>query len=244
MSKTERVLAVLERLASGEPPPTHGELMRELEIQRSTLSDLLGELRELGYIDVLDRRYIPGLRLLSFVHRAARQPGLSVGVHPLLETLATLTQETAIYVIQAGGSDTAPRYVVSIDQVESPNPTRYVGQIGDPYPIKSTAAGRAFLAFSEHPRAWDGLPAVEGEEQVDEAELERELQRIRESGFAVVGDEARSTAIAAPMRDANDVLLGVITIVGPSNRVRKREAELGNMLVQELERRLGRRKPG
>lgn len=235
MSKTERVLAVLERLSSGELPPTHGELMRELGIQRSTLSDLLADLRRLGYIEMLDRRYVPGLRLLTFVQRAARQPGLSAGVRPLLETLAEITQETAIYVIQAGA---APRYVVSIDQVESPNPIRYVGQIGDPYPIDTTAAGRVFLAFErrlpEHPEQSSARRGAAADE------LEAELDRIRGRGFAVTGDEARSTAIAVPLHDSHRELLGVITIVGPTNRLRPREEEIANMVIAELERRVER----
>jgi DNA-binding IclR family transcriptional regulator len=224
MSKTERLFAVLERLTSDRPPPTHGELLREVDIQRSTLSDLLAELRQLGYVDVIDRRYVPGLELLTFVHRAARQPNLSAVIAPVLEDLAAETQETAIYVIEAGGYGSTPRYVVSIDQVESPNTIRYVGEIGVPYPIEETAAGRVFLACG-----------VADPDQPDaDAELEGRLEEIRRQGFAVVGEDERSTAIAAPVRDRNEQMLGVVSIVGPTNRLRGQEKKIGRRLLQRL----------
>ena len=69
ITRTERALLLLEHVAAGGPPQTHGELMRELSVPRSTLSDLLAELRDLGYLRVIDRRYAPGPRLIGLVHR-------------------------------------------------------------------------------------------------------------------------------------------------------------------------------
>jgi DNA-binding IclR family transcriptional regulator len=79
VSKTERAFHILERLTSGKPAPTHAELMRELGVQRSTLSDSLSELRDLGYVAVRDRRYLPGARLLTFVRRAGLHGDLAAG---------------------------------------------------------------------------------------------------------------------------------------------------------------------
>src|SRR3954465_7993323 len=104
--------------------------MRDLGAQRSTLSDSLAELRDLGYVAVRDRRYLPGARLLTFVRRAALHGDLAGGVRPSLEALAAATGETAVWVMEDGGQIDSPGAVVSIDQVESPQAIRYVADIG------------------------------------------------------------------------------------------------------------------
>jgi IclR family acetate operon transcriptional repressor len=214
LSKTERAFRILERLASGQPAPTHAELMRELGVQRSTLSDSLAELRDLGFVTVRDRRYLPGARLLTFVRRAGARGDLGAGIRPSLQALRDATGETAIWVVEDGSA------VVSVDQVESEHPIRYVGEIGVPYTLHGTAAGQAFLAFSQ--RTADGL--------------EPELQRVRERGFALKVDVTRSTAIAAPVLDIHGSVVGVISIVGPTDRLADADTRVWPLLAEEIAR--------
>jgi DNA-binding IclR family transcriptional regulator len=214
VSKTERAFLILERLTSGRPAPTHAELMRELHVQRSTLSDSLAELRDLGYVTVRDRRYLPGARLLTFVRRAGLHGDLAAGVRPTLAAIAEATGETACWVIEDGGS------VVTVDQVESAQPIRYVGDVGVPYPMRSTAAGKAFLAFTEHP------PGAHDDE----------LERVRERGFAMKIDASRQTAIAAPVHDQHGALMGVISVVGPTDRLTDAETRVWPLIVAEISR--------
>jgi DNA-binding IclR family transcriptional regulator len=204
MAKIERALAVLERLTSGRPPPTHADLMRELGIQRSTLSDLLSELRRFGYVDVRDRRYTPGLRLVRFVHQAAYQADLGATIRPTLESLRDATGETAVWVIEDLDRGTS----TAIEQAESPQPVRYVAEIGRPYPLESTSAGRVFLAFGER-----RPPHLERLEHLDE-----ELGRVRRNGYATLSLTDRAM-IAAPVFDSSTSLLGVVSIVGPLGRI-------------------------
>lgn len=233
MSKTERAFLILERLASGRPAPTHAELMRELGVQRSTLSDSLAELRDLGYVSVRERRYLPGARLLTFVRRAALHGDLSAGIRPSLEALAEATGETAVYVMEDGDDGETPGHVVSMDQVESRHAIRYVADIGVPFPMESTAAGHAFLAFTHRSAHALARGAANG---FDADALDLELERVRERGFALVGDAARSTAIAAPVRDVHGSVVGVISIVGPTERLVGAEAQVWTLLEQELRR--------
>ncbi|MDX6505792.1 MAG: IclR family transcriptional regulator, acetate operon repressor, partial [Gaiellaceae bacterium] len=206
-------------------PPTHAELMRALEIPRSTLSDLLSELRDLGYVQIVDKRYLPGPRLLSFVYRATHQPTLRAGIRPTLEALAAATQETASYVIEIGGDAREPGQVVAVEQAESPQPIRFVAHLGQPFPITQTAAGRVFLAFTNRTG-----PAV----------LNGELERIRERGYALNVDESRATAVAAPVFDRQGSLVGAVSISGPSDRLREPEERVWPLLrdaLQELRSR-------
>jgi DNA-binding IclR family transcriptional regulator len=231
VSKTERAFLILERLASGRQPPTHAELMRELGVQRSTLSDSLAELRDLGYIAVRERRYLPGARLLTFVRRAGLHGDLTAGVRPSLEALAAATGETAVWVTEDGGDGRTPGVVVSMEQVESAHPIRYVADIGVPFTMHGTAAGHAFLAFT----ARSASSLAEGD-RFDPDELDRELAATRERGFALKVDTSRSTALAAPVRDVHGSLMGVISIVGPTDRLGDAESRVWPLLNEEIGR--------
>jgi DNA-binding IclR family transcriptional regulator len=231
VSKTERAFKILERLTSGQPAPTHAELMRELGVQRSTLTDSLAELRDLGYVAVRDRRYLPGARLLTFVRRAGAHGDLSAGIRPSLQALAGATEETAVWVMEDGGHGGTPGVVVSIDQVESQHSIRYVADIGVPFTMHATAAGHAFLAFTD--RSAHSLSEGNG---FDPDELDRELALVRERGYALKVDTERSTAIAAPVRDVHGGLMGVISIVGPTDRLGDAETRVWPLLAGEIGR--------
>jgi DNA-binding IclR family transcriptional regulator len=234
VSKTERAFLILERLTSGRPAPTHAELMRELGVQRSTMSDSLAELRDLGYVTVRDRRYLPGARLLTFVRRAGLHGDLAAGVRPTLAAIAEATGETACWVIEDGGDADIPGTVVTIDQVESAQAIRYVGDTGTPYPMHTTAAGHAFLAFTG--RSAHALDEGDG---FDRDALDRELARVRERGFAIKVDASRQTAIAAPVHDQHGALMGVISVVGPTDRLADAETRVWPLIAAEIARLSG-----
>lgn len=234
MSKIDRAFRILERLTAGQPPPTHAELMRELGVQRSTLSDALAELRDLGYVAMRDRRYLPGARLATFVRRAAAHSDLSAGIRPSLEALARATGETAVYVMEDGGHGGTPGVVVSIDQVESAHSIRYVADIGVPFTMHGTAAGQAFLAFTHR-----SAHALDEGDAFDPDELDRELARVRDRGFALKVDTERSTALAAPVRDVHGSVMGVISIVGPTDRLGDVETRVWPLLAEEIGRLSG-----
>jgi DNA-binding IclR family transcriptional regulator len=130
-------------------------------------------------------------------------------------------------VTEEPGRGTAASAVVAVDQVESPHPIRYVGAIGEPFPIHTTAAGQVFLAFAERPV--EEVVAAELT-AAERKKLAAKLDTVRAQGFALVGDATRSTAIAAPVRDVHGAVIGVISVVGPSDRVADAETRLWPVL--------------
>jgi len=234
VSKTERAFLILERLTSGKPAPTHAELMRELGVQRSTLSDSLAELRDLGYVIVQDRRYLPGARLLTFVRRACFHDDLAAAIRPSLVSLRDATKETAVWVMEDGRRVDTSGVVVAVDQVESEHPIRYVAAIGVPYMMHRTAAGHAFLAFTGR-----SAHVVAGADGFDPVELDQELERVRGRGFALRVEPGTGTAIAGPVHDKNGTLMGVISIVGPTARLGDVESRVWPVLQAEIGRLSG-----
>lgn len=180
--------------------------MRALGISRSTLSDLLAALRGLGYLQDHDRRWAPGPRLVTLVHRGmAQQTALLSGIHPVLERLAGASGETAAYVIRVGET------TIAVDQAPSPNPIRFVATIGEPFPIEVTTPGIVFRAFDP-----DEPP---------------ELEHVRRRGYAVQDrGPGRSAGIAAPVRSPAGLVIGTIGVVGPPERLRDAETRIWPLL--------------
>jgi DNA-binding IclR family transcriptional regulator len=169
--------------------------MRELGIPRSTLSDLLTELRELGYLQLIDRRYAAGPRLIPLIHRGlAHRSTVLDGVRPVLEQIAAASGETAVYAIRVGDA------IVSLDQAPSANPIRYVATLWEPFPLETTSPGMVFQAYDPDPPA--------------------HLAPVRERGYAVYAPgPTRPAAIAAPVRDPRGEIVAAIIVVGPLDRL-------------------------
>ena len=120
--------------------------MRDLRLPRSTLSDILAELRALGYLQAVDRRYAAGPRLVALIHRGLA-PGTRAlaGLRPVLDQVASMTGETSVYTIRAGDG------IVALDQSPGTDPIRYVATLWEPFPLESTAPGMLFQAFATQP---------------------------------------------------------------------------------------------
>jgi len=184
-------------------------------MQRSTLTDVLAELRTLRLIELQGRQYVPGLRLISLVNQGLRAD-LSDSVRASLGRLSAATGETAVWVIDRVASDE----VVAIAQVESAHGIRFVADIGVPWSIWTTAAGHAFLAFSCRPAP---------------AEMDERLAEIRARGYAVLSGDAGGVAVAAPVIDPRTgIVLGAFSVVGPSDRLTDPHRQVWPALAEEV----------
>src|SRR5690348_7458069 len=97
MSAAGRALRVLEYLAATAQPVSNQELGSALGIPRSTLSDLLAELRALGYVHQVGGGHVPGTALTLLGYRMTRRLGTPGEIQRSLAQLAQSTGETAIY---------------------------------------------------------------------------------------------------------------------------------------------------
>lgn len=202
MQNITRNLLLLERIAIG-PPATQAELADELGFSRSTISDLLRDLRALGYVTLRNRSYSPGLRLSTFIMRARNGPTLAIALQTVLRRLAEQTGETALCAVlvvgPAGSLD-----VLSIDQVQSTQDLRYVATFNRLYPAAASVTGQVILAFGKHA---DRLPpGMAGQ--------------IRARGYGILeNDERGATILSAPVLDEQGEPLAAISVIGPAHRM-------------------------
>ncbi len=99
-------------------------------------------------------------------------------------------------------------------------------QVGARFPAYCTGLGKALLAFTQSAKARSYLecspfPRLTGMTMTDAEELLRELDRVRERGYAFDRGEREPEVrcVAAPLFGRQGELLAAVSVAGPANRM-------------------------
>jgi DNA-binding IclR family transcriptional regulator len=206
-----RTLEVLDLLSGPETSWTIGGMARELRIPKSSLHGILSTMRARGWIALDDAtgRIRLGIRALATGYAFVENDEWASLAQPVLDTLWDQTNEAVEY----GRLDAAD--VVYLAKRDSHAPMRLYSAVGRRLPAHATALGKAILAGLPEEdlesRLAAPLAALTPNTIVDGVALREELQRVRESGFAIDrGENATGVvSIAAalvPGRSTRDAL--------------------------------------
>jgi IclR family acetate operon transcriptional repressor len=203
--------ARLSDLASeaGLPAPTTHRLLRALVDTGFTLQDPVTKLYSLGP------------RISALANQMAGGQRLKVVARPVLERLQQQTGETVF--LAALDADE----VVIVDCIVADATLRLGGRPGVRLPIHASSQGKAILAFlrpDDAGRILDRLPLPKlTRNTIDRRDdLQRELGRVRELGYAV-NDQEREVgvrSIAVPILDAAGCAFGAVCVGAPATRWR------------------------
>lgn len=202
-----------------ESDATISEVADELDIAHSTAYDHLATLEQMGYLVKDDRKYGLGLEFLRIGMKARDRLLLREIARPIIKRLAEETEEIVrLFVMEQNKA-----VIVELEQG-----TRGVvtgGAVGTALPLHWTAAGKAMMAYlprSEVKAIVDdvGLSGRTENTITDFAELEAELDRIREEGIAFNNEESIEglLAVGCPIV-VDDTVHGAISIGAPVNRL-------------------------
>lgn len=237
-------LKMLEAVARSDGPRGVSELGRELGITRSNAHRLLQTLYSLGYVrhDPVEGRYEPTLRLFEFGSGIATRLDVRAAAHPVMQSLAREVDENVILSIQDGHD------VMVIDRIESTRTLRTYTPLGARSPMHSTSPGKLLLAYAPDDvvsAVARGLAKFTPRTIADRAQLDAELARIRQQGFATVRAEWHEdvAGISAPIRRSGGTVAAALSVSGPVMRFKPTQikAHLPRLLaaVQEISTRLG-----
>ena len=240
----ERAIAILDLLAHGGWR-TGADVARELRVHRSTALRLLGTLERHALVERDQRtaRYRLGRRLAQLASVVTGELDLRYVARPVCEQLATAAGETATLDVLIGD------VIVPIEQATASTSVMSVNWLGRRTPVHCTASGKAIAAFAAEPvriRLLElPLDRVTPHTITDRAELEAQLDDIRQSGIAHTHEELEVglDALAAPVFDADGEVVAALDVSGPSHRLRDRPGldRLTRDGAADLSRRLGYR---
>jgi IclR family transcriptional regulator, acetate operon repressor len=185
----ERSFAVLEALINEGHHSSLGSVAAKAGLARPTAHRLLQTLIFLGYArQDSEGLYAPDLKLLRLATHVQETLDSAEVARPFMRELQELLPETVHFALLQDD------HAVYVEKLEGRRAYRMASTVGMPLNLHSTAIGKAILAFlpSEDRlqrlgpfplprRTWRTLTQLE--------ELEIELARIRESGYAIDDEE-------------------------------------------------------
>lgn len=212
---------VLEALAKNDKPCGVTELAQQLNLTKSNVHRLLQTLVQCGYASRAPEvgHYQATLKLWELGSQVLSRISVKRVAAPYLELLAKETSETVHLSILDDGE------VVYIDKIDSPQPVRAYSQLGGRAPAYCVATGKALLAYQPQEvirRLASRLTRFTSRTVKSIAELERELDRVRQLGYAINRGEWRESicGIAAPILDASGDVVATVGLSGPTERLR------------------------
>jgi DNA-binding IclR family transcriptional regulator len=127
---------------------------------------------------------------------------------------------------------------VCLDMVESQHPLRCSFTKGRGLPLARGASAKSLLAFMPLARLQAALAYLAAEAEVDAARLGKELDAIREQGYAVTDSEvdAGVWGVSVPIFQRANQAVASITLMAPSTRAAQRPDALIEMTVAAARR--------
>ncbi|MFB6982746.1 IclR family transcriptional regulator [Streptomyces scopuliridis] len=244
-----RALDILELFLEGDGTLSAPDVIRELQLPRTTVHELLTTLAARSYLAAVPGqpgRFRLGVRSYQLGSRYAEQLDLAAeGGHVAREIAETCDETVHVAILEETD-------VIYIAKVDSTHAVRMVSAAGRRLPAHCTSVGKMLLA---------SLPAAELENRIagreftamtpasitDPEVLRAELAGIRERGVAVEHRESNPdvSCVAAPVRDSAGRVVAALSISVPMIRWSDaREEELAQLAVKgagALSARLGHR---
>src|ERR1700726_1407969 len=220
VQSVDRAVAILEILArDGEAGVT--EVARELDVHKSTASRLLAALdrRDLVTQDTERGKFRLGVGLVRLAGAAGRGLDLVQESRPVCRALAQEVGETVNLAILSG------RDALYLDQVAGPAALSPHNWAGQRIPLHATSDGKILLAYLSDGELAESLapPLARFTERTitAAADFPPLLAEVRRQGYATAVEELEAglTAVAAPVRNAEGVVVASISASGPSFRI-------------------------
>ncbi|HWF51006.1 MAG TPA: IclR family transcriptional regulator [Solirubrobacteraceae bacterium] len=237
--RTAHVLAVaLER-----SPRTITELAEVVGLTAVEVAPLVAGL-ERHHLLAWDAEGVrPGTAALRFARSGVGREDLVELAQPSMRRLAEESGETANLILPR------PAGTEAIAQVDGRHLLGATNWIGRELGLHSTAAGKVFIAFGAAELPDGELEQITAATVTDRARLSRELDAVRDQGYATIVDELEPglSAVAAPVRDRGGAVVAALTASGASLRLAPQRLRLlGRVCLEQahaLSNRLGHDAP-
>jgi DNA-binding IclR family transcriptional regulator len=235
MSKiVSRTIDFIELFAEQKRPLSLSEISRLLDLAPSSCHDVLGELKERGYVYELAPRggYYPTLRLYETGKIIADNDPIVTRAAILLREVKDRIGESVLLVKAAGLQAT---YLLAFDPE---NPLAVRRKVGEHiFGLHSTSAGKALLgslteeALAQFLHTADLKPVTPMTITSKDA-LRQDIAAGNRRGWFVNHEESQIGVTTVSVRFHWLSTLFIVSIAGPSHRVEPRLQEFANLLLE------------
>ncbi len=215
-----KALAVLECFSVERPELGISEIARMLEIQKSTVFNILGTFQKCGYLtkNPENSKYALSLKVLHLAYIVSSHHGLRDLMVPYLTRIARETREVCYFGILDEGE------VLYIEAAYPSMQQQTRNILGERAPLYCTGLGKAMLAHlpEAEREAVLALPmrSFTGYTLTDPAALRHQMEEVRQNGYAVdnMEHEFGIRCVAVPVFGRDGRIKAAVSVSGPSPR--------------------------
>lgn len=221
VKSASRVLEIIDYLLSAEEDVTLMELSNELDIPKSSMSQLLSTMVNKNYlVKSKGNIYKLGYKLISAGNKARTSNDIySASISILKETVAK-TDETVFLAIRSS------KEIIYLAKVDSENSTRTTAQPGMRKPLHCTGLGKAFLSFEKKDIRADLIQSITLEGYTtntitERKVLERSIVEYQNQGYVIDNEENDISVycVAAPIYGDQGQMVAAISCAGSKPRM-------------------------
>jgi DNA-binding IclR family transcriptional regulator len=214
----KKAFDILKVISSSRGGIRLNEIAKALDIAKSTVHGIIAILEEVGAVrkDASTRKYELGLTLFELGKKAYSQINLREVARPILENLMTSVQETVFL----GIINADKERILVLDVVECSHDMKITSPVGTTLSLFAAAPGKAIMACMNQDTVKEiinrkGLPRHTDNSITDPVLFMKEIEKVRENGYAMDFEEYMSgvRAVAAPL-NLEEQPLAAIYIVG------------------------------
>ncbi len=238
---TDRLFLVLETLAE-TGPASLAELTHRIDLNKSTIHRLLSSLICVGYVqqDAESGKYSLSNKLLTLSARILSHMDILDEVRPYLKQLSMDTRET-VHFVELDGHEAV--YICKEEAYM--NAIRMASKVGIRIPLYCSGVGKAILADmtdEDIRRIWEAsaVRQLTPHTIIDYDLFFREIQEVREKGFAVDNEEneAGVRCIAAGLPNYKGITRYAFSVSAPAARMDDERTEKIARMVLETRRKI------
>jgi DNA-binding IclR family transcriptional regulator len=208
----DKGLDILELLSEAPTPLTLSQIAKALERNSNEIFRMIVTLEQRGYLEADESdRYHLTLKMFELAHRHQPVRSLVSTALPLMRECANRAKQSCHLTVYEGGR------LIVVASVESPDRWVFGLKVGVLVGLSDTASGLVMLSFTneiERARILDAHVKLEGEAELDQVQLERQIMATREQGFALMpSKQIRGvTNIAYPIFSSEGTARAVIQV--------------------------------
>jgi DNA-binding IclR family transcriptional regulator len=217
----ERALQILKSFDDKHPERGVSEIAKAVDLHKATTHRILSTLMNYGFIERTadGLKYRLGVQLVDLGFKVSRRMDLRREAMPFLTKLALQINEAVDLSIWNQST------VLYIEMIQSQHALTISATPGQRLPGYCTASGKIFLAHLSKEELDQYLVAplrpYTTNTIVSNEAFHSELQQVQKQGYAIDNEEFEYgvRAVAAPVFNLQNQVIGCVSVPGPSNRL-------------------------